>query len=139
MFIARGSGMPCREGGARCPVLLAPDLRPFEPQDRIALVAHQSDLFLGKAAREVQVAELIEVTDLFGGQLHAVPSANNGWARSGDCTPNSSVRRTNSPAISARQLPKRPPWGPDRRISRNRALSQQKCGFLAFLKGFGLM
>jgi hypothetical protein len=102
-------------------------------------VAHQRDLFLGKAAREIQVAELVELTDLFGGQLHAVPPAND---RSAGGATVLQTRRCGAPIlwpISARQPPKRTRWDQTERISRNGALSQQKCGFLAFLKGFGLM
>src|SRR3954451_5907441 len=64
------------ECGARRAGLLAPHFRAVELEDRVALRAHQRDLVVGKATRKKQIAKLIELTELLGGQLHGGPPAN---------------------------------------------------------------
>src|SRR6185295_6863380 len=63
------------ECGARRAAFLAPYFRAVELEDRVALRAHQRDLVIGEAVGEKQIAKLVELTELLGGQFHGMPPA----------------------------------------------------------------
>jgi hypothetical protein len=46
-----------------------------ELEDRVALGAHQRDFVVGEAVGEKQIAKLVELTELLGGQSHGIPPA----------------------------------------------------------------
>src|ERR1700720_1260857 len=70
------------KGGARGARLLAPDLLAVALEDRFGVIAQKRDFLLVEAVREKQIAEFVELFELYGAKRH---DATPFLARFRDC------------------------------------------------------